>query len=202
MTGITQSQQKISLSNSFECLSKDFLKLCEYIDPIEANKDCFSHRTFELLLRTCTELENLWSIILRDKNHPGTRWNIDEYCKIESQYGLDLSSKEVTFVYWKPDSSQGHIKPFENWVSLAQGAPRLSWYQAYNKVKHDREVNFPYASLDNVRYALSALYVNLVEYFGYDIFTPSLHATPGRHDPFRLSSIAYRDHVFQIKRDS
>jgi hypothetical protein len=199
---ITQSQYRISLINSFECLSKDFLKLCEYIDPIDANKNCFSLRTFELLLRTCTEIENLWSIILRDKGHSGKNWNINEYYKIESDYGLNLSSKEVTFVYWKPDSSQSYIKPFENWTTDVQNSPRLNWYKAYNNVKHDRELNFPEASLNNVRYALSALYVNLVEYFSYDIFTPSLHADPDRHDKFRLSSIAYRDHVFQIKQGS
>lgn len=197
------SQYKISLASSFSSLCKDFLKICEYIDPIDFNKNCFSHRTFELFLRTCTELENLWSFILREKGYKDGRWNINDYVKIESEYGLNLSNTEATFVYWKPDSSKEYIKPFKNWtVQPPKGTPRLSWYDAYNKVKHDRELNFQEASLDNLRHALIALYINLVAYFGYELFTPFKHAQPDAHDQFRLSSIVRRDHIFQIAKHS
>lgn len=202
MKTISTTQHMISLSNSFECLCRDFLKLCEYIDPIDSNESCFSHRSYELLLRSCTELENLWCIILREKNYSKKgNWTIKDYCKIESEFGINLSSKEVTFVFWKPEPAQSYIKPFEGWTTTPQkGQPRLSWYNAYNEVKHDREQNFSKASLKNLRYAMSALYINLIEYYGCKIFTPSLIANGKERDQFSNSSLAYRDHIFQLKR--
>lgn len=173
MSSTQRSDVQQSFSRSYRILVEDLLKLCEYIDPRDENKDCYSHRTYELFLRTCTELENLWKTILRDKGHAGNsdKWTVQEYSKIESVYNIIVSDKEVRFVDWRSKTGDGYIKPFDGWTNTNQ-RPRLAWYQAYNQVKHNREQRFNEASLINVITSLGALHVNLEAYYGQDVLLP------------------------------
>lgn len=189
-------QTQISFNSAYSAITRDLVTLCEYIDPSDANKSTYSHRTYELFLRTCTELENLWKYILRDKQHPVKErdWDIFQYREIENQYGVTLSNKEVAFVYWKPDPYQNYAKPFDGWHTAQKGQSPLAWYKAYNEVKHDREMNFGKASLENVILSISALHVNLLAVFGTDVFTPQ--PIPRM---FRVSGLATFNHLFHVK---
>lgn len=170
-----------SFATAYRILIEDLLTLCEYIDPQDVNKGCFSHRTFELLLRACTELENLWKTILIEKQHPGNPndWTVFDYAKIESSHRIELSDVAVSFVHWKSSSAGYYFKPFEGWTDTNQN-PRLSWYKAYNNVKHSRESNFCEASLLNVVCAIGALHINLHSRFGFDVFLPQPLPNPLR----------------------
>ena len=44
---------------AFELLQADFRRLGEYVELNDANLSTFSHRLYELLVRTCTEFESL-----------------------------------------------------------------------------------------------------------------------------------------------
>lgn len=162
-----------SFSLSYRILVEDLLRLCEYIDPRDENKDCYSHRTYELFLRTCTELENLWKTILRDKGHSGDPddWNVFDYSKIDSEHRVHVSDTEVRFVDWQTATGDGYIRPFDGWTNTGQ-TPRLAWYKAYNQVKHNREQCFEKASLGNLIQALGALHINLEAYYGQDVLLP------------------------------
>lgn len=164
---------KRSFATAYRILVEDLLTLCEYIDPCDANRSCFSHRTFELLLRACTELENLWKSYLLDKQHGGNEndWNVVDYAKIESQYAIALSSVEVAFVHWSNGPGLSYFRPYDGWANPSQ-SPRLPWYKAYNAVKHAREKNFAEASFENVIFAVGALHVALDCIFGGDAFFP------------------------------
>lgn len=48
------------------------------------------------------------------------------------------------------------IRPFNGWDK-----GKLSWWDAYVNVKHNREDNFKESTYQNVVYALSALYVSI-----------------------------------------
>lgn len=172
MNGSEEMEMR-SFASAYRILVEDLLTLCEYIDPQDANLDCFSHRTFELLMRVCTELENLWKSFLREKKHRGdeNRWNLLDYVKIESQYGKKLSTAEVAFVHWKCGSEMSYFQPYKGWTNEEQST-RLSWYKAYNSVKHAREKNFGKASFGNVILAFGALHVALVHFFGEKVFFP------------------------------
>ena len=164
-----------SLILAYQILIEDLLTLIEYIDPQDSNRGCFSHRTFELLLRSCTELENLWKSKLIDHKHPirqGQHWNIVDYAKLESEYAHDLSTYEVAFVHWKGQNGPDYFTPYADWTTPIQGQPRLVWYDAYNQVKHAREANFAAASLQNVIMAIGALHITLHSFFSNEIFFP------------------------------
>lgn len=70
---------------------------------------------------------------------------------------LHLKDYEFTL---KTYSNIPSIIPFENWNLTAPSAS-LSWYDAYNKTKHDRDNHFSEATLLN---CINAVVANLVMY--------------------------------------
>jgi hypothetical protein len=181
----------IQFKLAYRAITSDLLKLCEYVDPCQANALAFSHRTFELFLRTCTELENLWKYVLRDNNHPGPepKWDIYSYQEVERSYGQALSNKEVIFVYWKPDPVR-YWKPFDDWLTRGRGQIVLPWYKSYNQVKHDRDANFHEASLENLITSVAALHICLQTAFGNEVFfhqpMPGMFSVSGLPEAFLL----------------
>lgn len=125
----------------------DFERLFEYIEPHVNNENVFSHRIYELLLRTCTEVESCCKGILVANGH--TAKNMDDYKKIEQ--ATHLSTYTVQYSNWFP--SQYSVQPYVSWTT----GNSLSWYKAYNDVKHNRCQNFPMASLRTLLDAISGL---------------------------------------------
>ncbi|WP_343329103.1 hypothetical protein [Polaribacter staleyi] len=137
----------------------------EYIELHDKNKDTFSHRTYELLLRICTEFENNCSGILKDNGYSKKgNWNIKDYFKISS--ASKLHEYEVSINTWFPKPKE--FRPFKDWGSNSF-AP-LNWYQAYNNVKHNRSDMFHFASIENIISALGGLFVILNSQFGTYVF--------------------------------
>ena len=50
-------QESASYVNAARIIVKDYYELMDYVEPVDANKSVFSHRIYELLLRTATEYE-------------------------------------------------------------------------------------------------------------------------------------------------
>lgn len=125
----------------------DFERLFEFIEPHISNENVFSHRIYELLLRTCTEVESCCKGILQSNGYAAN--NMDDYKKIEQ--ATRLSGYTVQYSNWFP--THYSVQPFASWV--AGGS--LSWYRAYNDVKHNRWQNFSLANLKNLLDAISGL---------------------------------------------
>jgi hypothetical protein len=156
-----------SYVRAFLLLQKDLQTLFEYVEPSEQNLQAYSFRTFELLLRACTEVEANFKAILRANTYSGRgNLTIEDYFKTDASHFL--SQYEIRMPYW---SGNGKIrKPFAAW---AGGTHPLGWYQAYNNAKHDRAGNLAEATLEHVIDAISGLAVVLAsQYYIYD-FTPN-----------------------------
>jgi hypothetical protein len=71
---------------AFLLIQKDLQTIFEYIEPSDQNLDAYSFRTYELLLRTCTEIETNLKAILRANTYspPARNWTIIDYAKIVS----------------------------------------------------------------------------------------------------------------------
>ncbi len=141
-----------SLIHTARLIIRDLYELFNYVEPNDVNLNTYSHRLYELLLRTSTEFEANCKGILDSNGYVkpgGGNLNITDYFKIES--ATRLSGYEVTFERWPK-----HIfKPFEIW-NAGMFAP-IPWYQRYNHVKHNRFANFQEANLDNVMNAIAGL---------------------------------------------
>lgn len=150
--GFADQNEMNSLVTTARLIIRDLYEVFNYVEPDNANSSVYSHRLYELLLRTSTEFEANCKGILDTNGYArpgGGNLNIQDYFKIEA--ATKLSGYVVTFDRWP----NHQFKPFASWNS-GVFAP-LPWYQGYNNVKHNRYVNFQYASLENVMNAIAGL---------------------------------------------
>ena len=153
---INEEEQR-SMIMAARLLLDDFKRLLEYIEPDSRNAAVFSHRIYELLLRTCTEVESNCKGILKANNYRAVNrsgkskkdYDMNDYKKIEQS--SHLSGYIVHYSNWLPNKYTS--KPFAAWAE--NGA--LPWYCAYNKVKHNRCQFFPLAHLSNLLDAICGL---------------------------------------------
>lgn len=167
-------------TRAFLLIQEDLLKLFEYVEPSTKNLSTYSFRIMELLLRACTELEANFKAILRANTYTVRAerdWNITDYHKIEKSHFL--SEYEVRMPYWA--GRTGRIrKPFKDWSSPHE----LTWYKAYNSVKHDRVSGLEGANLENIIDAVCGLAVILAaQYWIYD-FSPNTFLIADDGDEF------------------
>ena len=166
LTSKDYCQETRQLIHAFHIIQDDYRKLMDYVELHNDNNNTFSHRIYELLLRTCTEFENNCKGILLDNNYSrsGGSLNITDYFKINK--ASKLNEYTVKINNWFPEALE--IKPFEEWNSNEYNP--LFWNKAYNNVKHNRSENFQDANLKNLTYALSALFIILVSQFDKNVF--------------------------------
>lgn len=134
-------------------LVADLEQAFEYVEPADENLKAFSHRFYALLLRACTEVESLlkeYGQALQDSNRPFTC--MKEYATLEQDY--QFSRIAVDALMWMPKVRR--IQPFAAW---SEAGGRLSWYQSYNAVKHDRSTNFREATVENTLAAVAGAFL-------------------------------------------
>lgn len=155
------SQSQLGRNNiaAYELLKSDLKEIFEFIEPSAPNFSAFSHRNYEILLRACTEVESLCKQIFSANGQNAE--NITRYSDLEGAMKLsNYVVKSYSFLY--PDFS-----PFDTFSSTIPRQDRSpSWYKAYNKVKHNRNDNFSFASLKNSIEAVGGVYVLLVAMYG------------------------------------
>ncbi len=145
-------EEKKSLITATRMILRDLNSLYNYIEPSDDNLGVYSHRIYELLLRTATEFEANCKGILKANSYskPENEWCVKDYFKISKVARLNEYS--LTFERWE---STHEFKPFIEW-NPSRREP-LSWYDAYNDVKHDRYGNFKKARLEFLMNALAGL---------------------------------------------
>lgn len=151
-----------SLVTTAKLILDDLYAVFNYIEPDDTNLDVFSHRIYELFLRTATEFESNCKGILKSNGYAEAKNAINisnDYFKLASV--ARLSEYKVIFKRW----STSHVfTPFAEW-NTATYAP-LIWYQGYNSVKHNRYSNFKQANLENLMNALAGLLCILHAQYG------------------------------------
>jgi len=151
---------------AFLLLQKDFLDLLDYIEPTDQNKGCYSHRTFELLVRASVEVEANCKAILEENGYrpAGPYFNMKDYKKLDASHRL--SAYRVKLPVW--DGNMAIRQPFQAW---AQGKG-LPWFQEYNTTKHARQQQFPQATFEALTDAITGLVALLSAQFWTCDFLP------------------------------
>lgn len=145
-------QERSSLCRAYQILQKDLERLFEYIEPCDSNKQVYSHRTFELLLRAATELEANCKGILRANDYSSkSSLNMEDYWKINR--AAKLCEYKVRLGFWSPEPLT--LQPFGEWKESIYKP--LKWYQAYNAAKHNRDTAFHQSNLENTVQAVAGL---------------------------------------------
>lgn len=139
----------------------DLERVFQYIEPAQQHDEVYGPALQRLLFVTCSEIETSWAGILKANGYlPKRMWKTDDYVELSPAMGL--SSYELGLVGY---SNLPPFKPFAGW-DKANPTGSLKWYDAYNKVKHDNDVNAHFASLESVLNACAGLCALLVAQFG------------------------------------
>lgn len=153
------------LLRGYKIIENDLIKLFEYIEPSDENLNCYSYRSYDLLIKACMEFETNAKRILESNNYQNSNnWNITDYFKINKSSKLD--EYELILDIWRP--SPKILTPFNEWKINHS----LKWYQEYNLVKHDRNLNFNKANLENVLNSIGGVLIILFSQFSIQVFDP------------------------------
>ena len=153
--GTTDAERHEHLQ-SIRLLIERLDELFLYIEPSQNGMLNFSHKSRELLILGCTEVENNWKRYLQAANvvpMNGRDYTTNDYVKLHSK--LFLSEYEISL---KAYPSIAPVRPFQGW-NTQQPTQSLPWYHAYNLTKHDRQNHFSEATLGN---CLSSVCANLI----------------------------------------
>jgi hypothetical protein len=167
------NQKRNQYEPAFHLLVQDFLRVCEFIEPVDAHLQVFSHRLYELLLRASTEFESLCREVL-EAHGRGRSGNlkITDYVAIAPI--LELHRQRAIASFWRPVSVT--LAPFEQWTPANVSLP---WYQGYNAVKHNRNVEFFQATLGNVREATCSVFIIMARLGFLEVIGSRMNAPGG-----------------------
>lgn len=172
--------EKHSSAQTLRVLLKKLGQLFLYIEPTNNGLKTYSHKTRELLILSCTEIENIWKrYMLKAKSAScnDNGFNTKDYVRLKKP--LFLEEYEVKF---KPYEDIIPIRPFYAWDS-DKPTQSLEWYDAYNKTKHDRDSKFHEATLLN---CINAIAGNII------LFCI-------QYSPFHLEYLLDTNGLFEIK---
>ncbi len=186
------SKEWASSVSAAESLFAELRAIFRVVEPDPAK--CFGsygHGIRELLMLACMEVESGWKAVLKANNahlSSGKEFNRNDYGKLLDP--MRLADWEV-FLPMHPQV--GDLKPFANWIP-GDPVKKLTWYDAYNGTKHDREDAFADATLGHALNAVAAVFVMVLAQFGTfraiqgTLFQPLFQEPFGGDSTFRIRS--------------
>lgn len=128
-----------------------------YIEPSGKSLKVYSHELRNLLILSCTEVENQMVSILKKRNIAPIRgeYKMNDYVKLIRM--TDIKKYKIIF---KNYDILKDVVPFKSW-SLNKPSQSLKWYNAYNLAKHNRSENFSQATFLNV---INSVAANIILY--------------------------------------
>lgn len=151
---------------AFNNIQNSLDALFNYIEPSEINFLSFGHKIRELLILACTEVEYLLKKMLIENGYKEKHsYKTSDYIKCKEILKLNYFEIKLN-QYPQVDI----LKPFSDWDN-SQPTTSLSWYDAYNAVKHNRGDNIAQANLKHLLNAVAAIHILLESQYGLKIFT-------------------------------
>ena len=162
----------ISLAQSqLLVLKRQLERICQTVHPTDQTLEVYGHDIRNLLALACMEVEMHWRgvLVANDVTRDRDRFSTNDYVLLAA--ALRLNEYEVTF----PDYPWlAPFSPFRDWGLTRAPSQEIPWFDAYNKVKHEREHEFARATLRRAFEAVAACAVMLVAQFGlHDGLRPS-----------------------------
>ena len=129
-------------------LESDLANTSRYIEPV-GQENVHSFEFAKLLILSCTEIESVFKIICEEIEGHQVEGNIAAYKETILKKYPRIVETTVTI------SRLGrNIDPFADWT-----VGRLSWWSAYQEVKHNRGNFFDQATYINAVSSIAALYI-------------------------------------------
>jgi len=131
------------------------------IESSNANKNAYGQAPRDLLLLASMEVESALAGVLREHGYTPGNWTTRDYVRLRDVLCLD--SFEVSLHDYP---NYPPFCPFAGWTP-EQPTQSIAWYDAYNKVKHNREENMELATLGHALESVGAALVVFCAQFGF-----------------------------------
>lgn len=154
----------------YKKLEQEFKDLSYYIAINKKQLKTYSIKIADLILRTVSECENISSTICKRENikFKDKKGDIrktvyfNEYIeRLNTIFKLEQKNVSVKYINIDNNTFDSKLTPFQKEILKVNGKEKsiLPWYNAYNKIKHDRVKNFKQANLENLINSLAALFM-------------------------------------------
>ena len=144
----------------YRTIEDDLIGASRYVEFCRENFQCYSVEFARILMAAGSELDMLFKQLCKRMN-PGSRAdNINLYCS------------EVTAKFPQIAAARRYIRPFDlvlqPFEAWTPGNPPVWWTNGFNKIKHERDRYFHFATLENTLMAASALMIVLFHFYSLD----------------------------------
>lgn len=170
-------------------------ELTLFIEPTTESLRTYSHKTRELLILACTEVENAWKAYMVEAGAVPTAadFRTVDYVRLAGPLHLGEYQLKLKAFPTEPTS-----RPFHGW-STAQPTQSIAWYHAYNQTKHDRKSHFDKATL---KHCLDAVAANLimfsVRFSPYPLYNEGTTVSALFNQMFDITLVAPRPETFYL----
>lgn len=161
-----KTKERADETRSFENIFQNLIEIFRTLEPEPGNFKAYGNSIRELLIIACTEVEYLLKSILKSNQITAGNRNLTTNDYVTLLPILKLNHYRVSLPLY-PDL--GLFSPFENW-NQEKPTASLSWYSAYNSVKHDRGNAKNQANLEMLINAVSAIHILLESQYGEELF--------------------------------
>jgi hypothetical protein len=147
--------------NQLSVFKEMLLDIAGTVFPEPTNLQTYGHTIKNLLVLACIEVEtHLKGIYKAHELSAKKLYTTKDYVKLKEL--LKLEHYKVTYPFFSKLST---FQPFKGW-DIANPTVSLPWYTAYNTVKHDGELRFSEATLENCIAAISAVAILIHAQYG------------------------------------
>ena len=158
---ISNQLEYSNLLRQLEIVLDDLESVFKVVAPNRYNKKVYGHSIRNIILLACTEIDMMMKHILERNVYTRKKtYSTNDYIHLLKP--LRLNEYKVGFRRFGNSS----YSPFWRWNN-EDPSKSIWWYDAYNKVKHDREENFKHANLGTAINAVMAFAITLIAQYGY-----------------------------------
>ena len=158
---ISNRQEYSNLIRQLEIILDDLENIFKVIAPNKHNKGTYGHAIRNIILLACTEIDMMMKHILERNDYSRKNtYSTNDYIHLLKP--LRLNEYQVGFQRF----GNSLYSPFWRWSS-ENPSQSIWWYDAYNKIKHDREKYFKQANIGTAINAVMAFAITLIAQYGY-----------------------------------
>ena len=136
-------------------LESDIKEVARYIEFDKSNFNTHSIELSHLLLAASSEVDVVMKELCNILNPKSKADNINRYKKLIKEHLPEIIQQNVISPLYGLT-----LSPWSNW----KGNSNPSWWQSYNKVKHERNIHYKSANLKNVLNSVAGLFVANIHY--------------------------------------
>ena len=152
--GIVQGKTQFHW-NYFLALESDIKNLSRYVEFCEENWQTYSIEIAHIMLSVCSEIDVFSKMICSEIGCTPCE-NMRDFREALNPKFSEISNMQVMMPQYGLT-----FQPWQNWSQNK----KPDWWQAYQDVKHNRDLEYPKANLKNLLNAISGLFVLLIVYY-------------------------------------